>query len=156
MEAESAYLSLLGGIESWHLAGERLQLAGPEGELAFAPVPPVETSALIGVDWVLETVIEGDTAASAVAGRRATLRLETDGTLSGSTGCRDLTGRYTVVGGTVVFNEFAAHGECDAALERQDNQVVTVLGDGFRPEIESDRLTVTATDNEALVYRANS
>ncbi len=86
-------------------------------------------------------------------GEPATLELRADGTLVGSTGCRSLSGSYTVAGDEVVFTEFSADGECPSELQSQDDQVVTVLGDGFTVEIDGDRLTLTSSGSEGLVYR---
>jgi heat shock protein HslJ len=87
-------------------------------------------------------------------GERATLELYTDGSMLGSTGCRSLHGRYEVVGAEVSMVEMAADGECLAALQGQDAQVVSVLGDGFRAAIDGDRLTLTSAGSLGLVYRA--
>lgn len=152
MAAESMYLTALTRVESYSLESEALQLAGPGLELAFALLPPVPEAALLGTVWVLDGLILGD-AVSSVRGEPATLELFGDGSMLGSTGCRTLTGSYVVSGSEVVMTELAAHGECPQDLFDQDSQVVSVLGDGFRVEIDGPTLTLTSMGEEGLVYQ---
>jgi heat shock protein HslJ len=153
MTAERAYLSALGAVDRVAMDGGDLLLTGDDVELRFEPVPPVPTSALVETEWVLETVLDGDLASSTL-GEPATLNLADDGTMTGSTGCRTLTGTWETRGGTVVLPDLAADGECPDDLRTQDDQVVTVLGDGFRASIVEDRLTLSDPDGRGLVYLA--
>ncbi|HSO50114.1 MAG TPA: META domain-containing protein, partial [Acidimicrobiia bacterium] len=132
---------------------DQLTLTGAGVELVFNKLPPVPTAALTNTVWVLETLIEGDSASS-VGGERATLELFTDGSMLGSTGCRNLHGRYVVSGAEIQMPEFAAEGECPQELEAQDGMVVTVLGDGFRVLVEGEVLTLTSAGNLGLIYHA--
>jgi len=68
----------------------------------------------------------------------ATLRLDSNGTLAGSTGCRTLTGSHVVVGGEILATGLGADGECSSALADQDGHIVSVLGDGFRADVDGD------------------
>jgi len=154
MAAESGFFRSLGGVDQWAIASGRLLLSGPDVSLTFDPVPEVPTAELVGTTWTLEGLVSGEAVRSPDAGTTATLRLDADGTLVGGTGCRDLSGRWIEAGGEVVFTDFAAEGECPGQHADQDGFVVTVLGDGFRAEIEGDRLTVTSVGGEGLQYRA--
>jgi heat shock protein HslJ len=154
MSSESAYLEALTRATSMTVIDDQLTLAGEGVELEFIALPPVPTADLTNTVWVLESLIEGDSASS-VGGERATLELFTDGSMLGSTGCRNLNGRYVVSGAEVHINELAANGECPQELEAQDGLVVTVLGDGFRALVERDTLTLTSVGNQGLVYRAD-
>ncbi len=153
MEAEARYLERFHDLDGMVVNGDELVLTGPGVELRYRRLPPVPTAALIGRRWVLESVVEGD-AVSAAVGEPATLELFEDGSLSGSTGCRTLDGDYRITGDEVFFWQFGADGECGRAVERQDNQVVTVLGDGFTVTIPGDRtMTATSSGGEALIFR---
>jgi heat shock protein HslJ len=132
---------------------EVLTLSGDGVEMEFERLEPVPEADLTNTVWVLDGLISGD-AVSSVSGERATLELFTDGSILGGTGCRLLQGQYTISGPEVVFTEFSAEGECDPALTDQDNHVVSVLGDGFRVEIDGQRLTVWSAGDEGLSYRA--
>ena len=76
-----------------------MTLTGEGVELVFA-APPAPVGDLTGTVWVLESLIDGETVSS-VGGDRATLELFSDNSMLGSTGCRDLHGRYHVTGAEV-------------------------------------------------------
>lgn len=154
METESAFLTALGGVAFYEVLGNNLLLFGDSTELTFERQAPVPTAELVGQLWLLDTLIQGETA-STVSGDPATLLLRQDGTLEGGTGCRTLSGTWVEAGGQIVFTNFAAEGNsCTPDLTDQDGLVVTVLGDGFVPTIEGNRLTVMSAGNEGLSYQA--
>ena len=154
MDAERAYLDLLTGAETIAVDDDELVLTGAEGELRFALLPPVPEADLYDTTWTLETLIDGETSSS-TSGDAATLTLGADGTISGSTGCRTLTGAYVVQGDEIIVTSMSADGSCPSdGMWRQDGHVVEVLGDGFRAEVDGDRLTLTSTGDLGLVYRA--
>ena len=152
-ESEQTFVDALFAITSWRLDDAQLHLVSPSSDLVFEMMAPIPTAALIGTEWVLESLIEGATVSS-VGGEEATLLLGVDGTVSGSTGCRTLEGTWIIANGEVLFPSFSAYGDCESSLANQDWFVVTVLGDGFRAEIEADRLTATSVGNEGLQYRS--
>ena len=153
MDAERTFLSALAIVERFEYRNNRLVLQGASNELIFDRVAPVPTAALLDTTWILDTLIEGETA-STVAGDPATLLLAADGSLTASTGCRTLTGRWLESGGAIVVPELAADGECPNELWEQDSLVVTVVGDEFRAEVDGDRLTLSSMGGDGLVYRA--
>lgn len=131
-----------------------LTLTGPDTELIFEKVPPPPSASLIDTVWKLETLIEG-TGPSGIATEAdpATLRLLSNGTLRGSTGCRALTGEWTEDGNEIRFTTFSADGSCSPSLARQDSHVVGVLGDGFRATIDGGQLTLIAgRGGQGLIY----
>jgi len=150
--SEGAFVSALFEVRSWSVDGGKLELSGQDVSLVFDPVAAVPTSAIVGTNWVLESLILGETATS-VSGK-ATLLLSDDGTVTGSTGCRELSGTWVVGSGEIFFPEFSASGECSQDLRTQDGQIVTVLGDGFVAQVTGDRLEVTDASGEGLVYRS--
>ena len=154
MAAESTYLGALPRVDRGTQESGELRLSGAGVQLRFVQQPPVPTTALVGATWVLETLLNGEVTSS-VAGDAATLLLAGDGSLTGSTGCRSLSGQYVVVGDEVLFTSFAADGDCPDDLAAQDGQVVTVLGDGFRASVEENRLTVASDGGLGLVYRSS-
>jgi heat shock protein HslJ len=105
-------------------------------------VPEVADASLVGTHWLLTTLFQGD-AASSVLGQ-AWLRLDADGTLSGSTGCRGFDASYTVGGDrleiTGLVNEDNA---CEPADVTQDQLVLDVLRGGIRFAIDGQQLTLT-------------
>jgi heat shock protein HslJ len=156
MAAEAAYTSALAGIDSIGGDGDELVLRGPDVELRFTSLAPPPTSDLIDTTWVLETVFVGDIASSTV-GEPATLELRSDGSFSGSTGCRSFTGSWVEEGEQIVAPTMAMDGsECPAELSRQDQQVVSVIGDGFVPSVVGNLLTLTDPGGVGLVYRVEA
>jgi heat shock protein HslJ len=151
MSSEQAYLMALQLVDKVSRHGPALVFSRGDTALRFAPLPPVPEATLIGSLWRLETLIDGDTAVS-VNGERPTLEFRDDGSFSGSTGCRKLSGNYVVSGDEVLAAELAAEGRCPASLTDQDGHVVTVLGDGFTVAIDGDQLILTSMGNLGLVY----
>lgn len=171
MAAERAYLDALIRVDTWtRPSPDELVLSGPDVELRFEALPPVPTAELTATRWVLDGLLMGtgpDAAvASTVAGAaEATLYLDPDGTLAATTGCRSFSGEWIETGDEILLTTFgvrddspnvAADGTttCDEAVVSQEDQVLSVLGDGFRVEIDGPRLTVISRDGLGLQYRA--
>ena len=152
MDLEQAYLAALGAVESAARAGDQLTLSGADLELRFATIQPVPQAELEGTRWLLESVIEGESASS-VAGEPATLLLS-GGRLTGSTGCRKLTGGYELSRDQVTVDALESDKRgCPPNLDRQDRHVLTALQDGFGIAIDGDVLTVTGPSGNGLSYR---
>jgi heat shock protein HslJ len=152
MAAETAFLTALGTVEAFSFGGDDLLLTGEQVELRFRPVPAVPTSSLADTDWVLESLIDGETASSVMG--RSTLRLEDDGTFAATTACSTLTGRWQPTGDRIQFPEAAGENRsCPPEFRTQDEHENAVLGSGFQATIEEDRLTALADDGRGLVYR---
>jgi len=171
MAAERAYLDSLGAVETWaRPAHDELVLTGPGIELRFAALAPVPTAELTGTTWVLDALVSGsgpDGAVSSTVGgaAEATLRLDPDGTLAVSTGCRTFDGEWVETADEVLFTAFgqrtdspnvAADGTatCDDAVGAQEDHVLAVLADGFRAEVDGAQLTLTSRAGVGLLYRA--
>lgn len=157
MAVEAAYLTVLTTVDRVARDGDQLLFTGPRAELRFTAVPPVPTHLLVGSTWTLETLVTGEVASSvqSATGDPPTLLLRADGGLAATTGCRELHGRYEVIGAEVVAVELTADGDCPPGLTEQDDHVTAVLGDGFRAAVEQDVLTLSDRDR-ALVYRARA
>lgn len=152
MASESAFHVAMAKIRAAHREGDRLTLSGDGVRLVFAWVEPPPTAEIVGTTWRLDSLITGEVVSS-VMGDPATLVLAADGSLTGGTGCRTFTGRWTEANGEILFNELSMdQGECDPALAAQDDHVVGVLGDGFRAAVDGQRLTLTSTGNLGLGY----
>jgi heat shock protein HslJ len=153
MDAESAYLAALGAVEQAGNTEGYLVLSGGDVELRFRPVPAVPPSDLTGTVWVLETLLEGEIASS-TTGSRAVLELADDGTLTASTGCRELSGSWTLDGDVVrVTGMTPAAATCDPDVAAQDEQVTAVLSQDFQVTVTEDSLAVTGADGLGMVYR---
>ncbi len=152
MAAESAYLAALAGVAQARLEDEELILTGDDVTLRFGRVPPVPTSELAGTDWVLDTLVEGETVSSVAGG--STLRLDADGRAGGTTACRTFSGAWTVVGDELTVTDLVTDDRaCPEQIQRQDEHELAVLGGVMTIEITENRLTLTGPDGNGLVYR---
>jgi heat shock protein HslJ len=155
-EAEERYLEALEAADAIAVDGYALTITGPDVELVYSRVPPVETESLVDTSWVLDGLIEGGGPGGAVSSARpARLRLDSDGTYEGSTGCRDFSGEWDEAGDRVVFTSMTFSGTCGAGAAAQENHVITVLAAGVTVAAEGDELTLmSARGGVGLVYRA--
>lgn len=153
MASEAAYLAALPLVTTVERDGSTLVLTGPQVELRFALVPALADADLVGPVWVLDSLILGE-AVSSITGDEATLQLNADGTFSGSTGCRTISGHYSVSGSEVQVTllPYDLIG-CGDGLADQDEHVLAVIGPGLSFSIEGDRLTLTSAD-KGLGYQA--
>lgn len=143
MASEQAFMRAIGLVRAAQRDGDRLTLRGAGVELVFTGLAAPPIADLVGTTWRLESLSTGDVAVSPV-GDPATLVLDAGGTFSGSTGCRQFTGSWIEETGQIVVTAMSMAGECPPDRADQDALVVGVLGDGFRAQVEGDRLTLTA------------
>lgn len=154
MESEAEYLASLRRMNQMGIEGNELVVRGPDVELRFVPLPDAPVEALVGTEWVLQTMIVGDVA-QPPAGAPATLLLAADGTFTGSTGCRSFSGTWIQQGHRVETPIMGMDQvECPLTLQAQDSHVVSVVGDGFVPSIQDGLLTLLDPGSSGLVYRA--
>jgi heat shock protein HslJ len=154
MDLEQAYLTALQGVDQAVRDGDRLTLTGTDVELSFTTVPAVPDADLVGTDWRLDTVVDGDTASS-VSDRPSTLRLGPNGRLTGSTGCNDFGATWSLAGAVVSVKDFSMTlVGCSGAIGRQEKAVLAALGDGSTATVTGDALTVAGPSGHGLVYRA--
>jgi heat shock protein HslJ len=153
MASEAAFLGAIGRVQGTTTGGDRLTLSGPGVELDFDRLRPPPMAEVVGTDWVLESLVTGDTVAS-VAGDPATLRLQPDGSVRGSTGCRTFSGKWISANGGIATPELRMdQTECLPELTDQDGHVVSVLEE-FRAEVDGQVLTLKGARSEGLIYRA--
>jgi len=151
MALEAAYLAALARVDTAARDGDRLQLSGPGVQLDFALVLPLADADPVGTNWVLESLILGDAVSSVVGA--ATLRLDADGTLSGSTGCRGFDASYRIDGGTLEVRDWIIDMRpCGAENAGQDGHVQNVLEGPISISVSGDRLTLMSGAN-GLDYR---
>jgi heat shock protein HslJ len=133
-----------------------LTLSGDDVEMVFEALEPVPDAELTGVTWVLDGLIQGEAVSTPVADTRGFIELSDDGSLRGDTGCRPFSGQYVIDGAEVLATELAADGhECEPRVADQDSLFFSVVGDGFRVEIEGNRLTMWSVGDEGLTFTAD-
>lgn len=150
MELEAAYLEALGLIDTAAVDGVHLVLSGEGVTLRFEVVEPEPDALLIGTTWLLETLVDGETASTPAAD--ASIRFEEDGTVTGHNGCNGFGGTYDPDDG---FSDlFQTLIGCMDAVADQETHFMGVLGSQPTLAIEGSQLTITAPDGRALVFRS--
>jgi len=155
MDSESAYITALSASDTIMREGDTLLLTGPDSELHFRLLPAPPIAQLTDTIWHLVSLIEGTgPEAVVISAAPAWLILRSDGTLSGTTGCRQFQGTWVQRGDEILFTRLGADGHCPAGLRSQDGRVLGVLGDGFTAQIEDQTLTVSSEGELGLQYTA--
>jgi len=156
MEAEGLYVQALSAVKTQRMEGDVLVLSGPQVELLYREIPPVPTADLVGTEWQLNGLVHGSGPDGAVSSAQpASLLLAPGGKLTGTTGCRELDGRWEERPDHIAVVELAAEGSCLPELRDQDDHVVGVIGDGFTIEIDGGTLTITdGLSDRGLIYIA--
>lgn len=160
MEAEQTFIQAFWQIDAIERTGsgaeERLVLSGANNTLNYAKAAPTPTTELIGTLWILDTIIDGDSASSTIADvEEPTLKLAADGSFVAITGCREIIGSYTLDGQrfTPAFemDDYA----CDDELDQMERPILAVLEQTSTATVDGQRLTLTADDGRSgLSYRA--
>jgi heat shock protein HslJ len=151
---EDTYLQAIRAVSDVQQKGDTLTLSGEAVQLVFHPLPPVPVEALVDTTWVLDSMTFVGTA-SPVLGK-STLRLDSDGSVVGSTGCRRFFGRWSESGGQVEFNPLrTSEVTCANRWHRQDATVLT-MGDGFDAHVEGGQLSVSLRDGSTLSYHSRT
>lgn len=154
MDAQAMFSDAITRVDTVSIDGS-LTLSADGVELVFEKLEPVPEEDLTGTRWILDGLIQGDAVASPVAGSEAFIELSSDGSATGDTGCRPFSGQYIIEGAEVHMTELAADGhECEPDFADQDNLFFSVVGDGFRVEIEGNRLTMSSRGAEGLTFVA--
>ncbi len=101
MAQEQAFLANLEKVASYQIVADQLQMADESGALVLA-FEPQEQTPLTGTLWQAVSVNNGQEAvASVISGTLLTATFGEDGTLTGSAGCNNYTGGYTVDGAAI-------------------------------------------------------
>jgi heat shock protein HslJ len=155
MELEQRYLAALGAVERGERVDDELTLSGPDVALEYDLVPPEPDADLVGTTWLLESLVDGETASSTVPGGR--LELTDDGTLTAETGCGEVAGTYRLEGdetvATLIDPEPGPPTPCDELAAAQHRHMVDVLADGFTWQVDGTRLLVTSPEGLGLEFR---
>jgi heat shock protein HslJ len=153
MDLEQAFLTSLATVTEFTVEDDRLILRGSSDAWIFEALPPVPTADLVGTAWQLDGYVAGETVSNEPGMETATLTLRADGTVTGSTNCRSVSGTWIESGAEILLTELSADGDCpDPAASDLDGRILEVLGDGFTVEIDGRRLTITSQAGVGLTY----
>jgi heat shock protein HslJ len=153
MAAEDAYLRLLESVASFVVEGDRLALRDQRGDpiLEYEPAP----SGLLALDgpWRIQAIRRGDGVVLVRPGSDAALTFDAEqGSVSGSTGVNQLSGRAQVHDGRVTLGPFRMTrmaGPPEAMDEEQD--LLRGLEDAVGFDLEPEQLRLLDADGGTLV-----
>ena len=103
MEQAAAYHGLLARAASVSSVNERLTFADAQGVtiLSFARIVPPAPEPLVGTPWTLDSLYTADAVSSVIAGTTVTAVFGEDGRVTGSAGCNNYFGSYTLSGSSL-------------------------------------------------------
>lgn len=150
MSQETALLTALNKVARANGNTTKVRLLNAAGEtlLTLTTPPPPSPAPLTGTRWKLESIIEGTTASSLVAGTSVTLTLNTKaGSYSGHA-CNNFGGDVSVTGDSIAFGvPHSTKMACPAEELTQENEVLSILPHVTTWMVQGDTLTLIAPTN---------
>ncbi|MCU1645197.1 MAG: hypothetical protein JWN03_5472 [Nocardia sp.] len=136
---------LLHSAPSWKLAGPNLTLTGNgitvtlQDRKVAQPDKP-----LTGTTWIVTALLHTDAEvrSQTLDEVRPALTIAPDGTLTGSAGCNQMTGRAEIAGSDVSFHVATTRMLCDPQVMDVERDVLAVLNGKATATIDSDTLTL--------------
>ncbi|MCB8992068.1 MAG: META domain-containing protein [Ardenticatenaceae bacterium] len=139
MEQETAVINLIQSVTSHTLAAGSLTLHAPGGDLVYAPA---KNAALEGTQWTLSSIAQNDAVVSNSIDADITMQLA-DGTVSGSTGCNEFFGSYTVDGQTLSLSALGlTRRACDEAHGKREQELMAAFEQVTSYRTQLDALTL--------------
>jgi len=119
------------------------------------PIPTPTDISLGGNRWTLTSFIVGDDVRSPISGTTITVSFK-GGKISGTAGCNQYFGSYTIVNEIIIEDLTANEIGClePVGILQQETQYLDILRDITTYTIEENQLTLSAEDGQALVYQA--
>lgn len=110
---------------------------------------------LKGTTWVLDTLIDGETASSTQAGAPAVTLVFDGKKVTADTHCNGYTAEYTISGDTVTFTPgMSTKMACAPEIMAGENAVAGALRDEVTFELTADRLTFTHPSGKGIGLHA--
>jgi heat shock protein HslJ len=144
---DNDFLADLAAVSSYGFSGENLvlnlQIRGDR--MTLAPLPP---ASLTETNWSAQTYKNGRGAVTTLAaGTAMTALFSADGSVSGTAGCNNYEGDYTLNGSSLSIGPIAAtQMACSDAIMAQEQAFLTALQTTSQYELTSDRLTLRSAD----------
>ena len=163
MDQESQYTDILVNVTTYTIEENQLTLSTEDGRaLVYTPTPtalPTLTptdSSQEGTIWTLTSFIVDGNESSPIPGTAITARFN-NGTISGTAGCNQYFGSYTVVNKITIGGEDKLLGMtmmlCSEPIMDQEAQYTDILVNVTTYTIEENQLTLSTEDNRTLVYQ---
>ena len=158
MAQEQAAHNVMNGTATYKIEGDTLTITNNGMVLVFtrgAPVtqPPSSPASLTGA-WKLTSYGSADVMSSALPDVEAGLTFNEDGTVTGTSGCNDFGGGFSVEGDQITFKEIVSTLKlCDTPLMGQEEAMQQVLTETATYQIDANTLTITKNDRVLVLTR---
>lgn len=158
MAQETAAHKVMTGTATYKIEGDTLTITNNDMVLVFtqgilSTEAPAEPVSLTGV-WKLTAYGTTDAISSALADVEANLTFNDDGTVTGTSGCNDFGGKYTVEGDQITFSEVVSTLKlCDTPLMGQEEAMTQVLNETASYQIEGNALKIANNDRVLMLTR---
>lgn len=153
---EAAFTGALGRVSQVRGSIEAAELvdSGGTAVLSLERAAEKEPKPLVGTNWWLSGLIDGESVSSPVAGTTVTLTFTSDA-VSG-TACNNFRGPVSVDQPSLTIGPLASTRMACADKNEgdQETKVLALLGAVTRYAIDGDTLTLTATDSTGVIFTA--
>ena len=152
MSRASAFTTALGQARTAQVEGRRLTLLGDGG--AVLATFEAQSRDLSGTSWKVTDVNNGKQAVvSVLQGSSLTLSFSRDGTVSGSAGCNQFSGKFNADGEKVIFQPLASTRKActPAGLMEQETAFLRALQSSATVRMEADRLELRDGNGALMV-----
>ena len=161
MAQEEAAHKVMTGTAAYKIEGDTLTITKDDMVLVLTrgtqeAVPPsASSSATLTGKWTLTSYRISDVLASPVADAEAYLTFNEDGTLTGTSGCNEFGGSYTVEGDQITFKEIVSTLMlCDEPLMGQEETMQQVLTDTATYQlVDNNTLRISKDDRSLILER---
>jgi heat shock protein HslJ len=151
---EHAYVASLAKVAGWHGDGEEIVLVdADDAELLRYERATPEGS------WQATSLQGDDALASPLAGTEITATFDTDGRVSGSSGCNTYNGTYTVDLNAIQIEDVAGTKKAcaePAGVMEQETAYLALLGRAATYTVDGKTLTLLDVDRKQLVAFAKA
>ena len=158
MSQEGIVHEVLRGTARYKIEGDTLTITNDGTVLVFTrgatrTEEPAGSASLTGA-WKLTSFGSADVVSSALTDVEAGLTLNEDGTVTGTSGCNEFGGGYTVEGDQIAFKEIVSTLKlCDTPLMGQEEALQQVLTETASYQIDGNTLTITNNDRVLVLTR---
>lgn len=161
MAQEEAAHKVMTGTANYKIEGDTLTITKDDMVLLLqrgtqgAVAPSVPATGTLTGTWKLSSYRISDVLSSAVAGSEANLTFNEDGTVTGTSGCNEFGGTYTVEGDQITFRDIVSTLKvCDTPLMDQEETMQQLLADTATYHIiDNNTLRISKNDRALILER---